>query len=106
VPINKRAAHVKNLTAFAETYLAAFVSSFQRTQEEFRRHRNAFLVVFNERPLDPKGSLHFRWDRILERLERSDPKRLADVIRQHIAWPPGGSPRGGGAVCSEPPAPQ
>ena len=90
VPVNKRAERIADLAVFAKTYLAAFTTSFRHIQEEFRRHRNAFQAVFKDRPYDPAGSLHYRWRKVLERLDRSDPERLAAVIRQHIGGcPPG-----------------
>ena len=73
--------------AFAETYINAFVKSFQKTQADFRSRPRDFFVLFSDRPVDEGGSFAFRWERVLKRLDRADPELLGRIIRDHIAAP-------------------
>jgi len=51
------------------------------------RRRRAFERLFEYRPRDEAGSLAYRWEMILKRLESTDPVALARAIRLH-AIPP------------------
>jgi hypothetical protein len=81
-PIHRRAEHVPDRQAFADAYVAAFQESFVRIQEQFRRQRTAFWTLFKGRPWDERGSFAFRWQKVLERLDRTDAAALARLIRQ------------------------
>jgi hypothetical protein len=83
-PVISRWSVLKNPEEFAEAYLAAFVAEFQSIQQEYRRRRRAFDSLFQDRKLDPHGSMAFRWLRVLERLDHTDPGSLADHIRAKI----------------------
>jgi hypothetical protein len=90
-PINRRTEHVPDPQAFFDAYLAAFVERFLRIQEEYRKRKRAFDTLFKHRPRDPAGSFAYRWERILERLHRTDPRDLADLIRQNLVMPAAGA---------------
>lgn len=83
-PINRRAEYVPDFKAFAQAYLDALVRQFTSTQDEYRRRRKAFDALFEHRPRDENGSIAFRWEKVLERLDRSDPHRLEALIRERL----------------------
>jgi len=83
-PINRRAGCVSNPRQFAGTYLDAFRERFSRIQQEYRNRRRAFDSLFKHRVRDEAGSFGYRWDEVLERLDRTDPRELAELIRQHF----------------------
>jgi hypothetical protein len=83
-PINRRAAYVACPEGFAEAYLGAFEDRFATIQEEYRKRRRAFDTLFKHRPRDEKGSLAYRWERVLQRLHRTDPAQLSEQIRAKL----------------------
>jgi hypothetical protein len=83
-PINKRWRSMKAPHDFTEAYLEAFIAEFERIQAEYRKRRRAFDSLFRHYRLDPKGNLPFRWARILERLDYTDAKALANIIRSKV----------------------
>ena len=84
-PINRRAEHVPDFKRFAQVYLDAFVKRFSSTQDEYRRRRKAFDTLFGHRPRDENGSIAYRWEKVLERLDRSDAQQLEALIREKLA---------------------
>lgn len=88
-PVNRRLKFVANPETFATAYIEAFVERFYRIQDEYRRGKRAYDTLFKHRPRDPAGSFAYRWEQILERLHRTDPRELAEVIRHHVALPSG-----------------
>jgi hypothetical protein len=82
-PVLNRAEHLPDRAAFADAYVAAFLDSFTRIQEQFRSQRTAFWTLFKGRPWDEHGSFAFRWEKVLERLDHTDPVALARRIREH-----------------------
>jgi len=83
-PINRRADHVSDPRRFAGLYLDAFVERFSSIQQEYRRRKRAFDTLFKHRTRDEAGSFAYRWEKVLERLSRADPRELADLIRHHL----------------------
>lgn len=83
-PINKRRTWVGSPAAFAQAYLEAFEERFTYLQWEYRRRKRAFDNLFKHQPPVEGGNLSYRWLRVLERLNQSDPKALTDLIRKHI----------------------
>lgn len=83
-PLNRRAAYVLDVQAFADAYLSAFLTSFRRIQEEFRREEKAYLNLFMGCSWDERGSFADRWPQVLQRLDRTDPERLTEAIRGHV----------------------
>jgi len=84
-PVNRRTEHLPNAKEFAEAYLEAFVGRFARIQEDYRLRRKAFDTLFKSRPRSEAGSFAYRWERVLARLDATDPRELAQLIRQHLA---------------------
>ncbi|MDI9443518.1 MAG: hypothetical protein QM844_05045 [Planctomycetota bacterium] len=84
-PVNRRKPFVPEPAAFAETYLQAFQTSFEQIRAQYLDLRRAFDTLFNYRRWDPNGSFEYRWERVLTRLERTDPAELTSLIRRHIA---------------------
>ncbi|NQT16383.1 MAG: hypothetical protein HQ582_26735 [Planctomycetes bacterium] len=86
-PIARRWRHVANPHQFAGTYVDAFRERFARIQEEYRNRRGAFDTLFKHRVRDEAGSFAYRWERVLERLDRTDPHELAEGVRNHLTGP-------------------
>ncbi|MDX9866674.1 MAG: hypothetical protein RBT78_01995 [Kiritimatiellia bacterium] len=86
-PVTKRIAFMPNPEAFTETYLASFRQRFEAVQQEYRRRRRAFDKLFKHRPVDPAGSLAYRWQLILARLDATDAETLTEAIRSQIRKP-------------------
>jgi hypothetical protein len=84
-PVHRRADHVSDPERFAAEYLDAFVERFVEIQQEYRRRKRAFDTLFKHRRRDEAGSLAYRWERVLARLNRTDPHHLAALIRKHLA---------------------
>jgi hypothetical protein len=83
-PINKRIAHVAKPVEFAGAYVDACLTNFVRIQQEYRDWRRAFDTLFADRPRVEAGSLAYRWERVLKRLDETDPKRLEAALRRAI----------------------
>jgi hypothetical protein len=83
-PVRNRLAHVSNPQAFAEAYLKAFCERFTHVQQEYRRRKRAFDNLFAHRRWDEGGSFAFRWAKVLQRLDSTDPCGLAAAIRCQI----------------------
>ena len=83
-PINDRIAHVARPTEFANAYVGACLIKFSQIQQEYRNRRRAFDSLFADRPRDEAGSLAFRWERVLERLDKTDLTKLEAAIRKNM----------------------
>lgn len=84
LPVNKRDQVIPNATEFAKIYLSSFRQRLEQMQQEYRLHQRAFDKLFKHRPVDNKGSLAFRWQRVLARLEQTDAAHLAALIHGYI----------------------
>jgi len=84
-PVNSRRSSVTNPEEFATLYVDAFVTRFSKIQLEYRKRKRAFDTLFKHRPRDEGGSFAFRWECILERLQRAEPRNLGSLIASHIA---------------------
>jgi hypothetical protein len=89
-PVNRRAARLACPESFAEAYLNAFEERFVSIQEEYRKRRRAFDTLFKHRPRDEKGSLAYRWERVLQRLQRAEPAQIKAQIRAKLVLNPAG----------------
>jgi hypothetical protein len=83
-PVYRRLEHLANPEEFARVYLEAFVERFLAIQVKYRSRRGNFGTMFKNRPYDPGGSFAYRWDQVLKRLDRSDPRELAELVRGHL----------------------
>jgi hypothetical protein len=83
-PINRRLPFLPYPRDVAATYMEAFFERFLHIQQEYRKRQRAFDTLFKHRLRDEHGSFAFRWERILDRLNRSDATALAANIRRHI----------------------
>ncbi len=82
-PINRRVKFLPDPEEFARVYLEAFLEKFSAIRAEYRRRRRAFDDLFQHRRLDPAGSFAYRWAQVLKRLDKTDPRELAELIREH-----------------------
>lgn len=83
-PVLRRLPHVSQPEEFATAYVGAFSEHFRHIQREYRLAQKAFDSLFAHSPRDEAGSLAFRWEEILQRLEGADPERLSEIIRDAI----------------------
>jgi hypothetical protein len=86
-PINRRIEILPEPAEFARIYLDAFLESFLSIQQKYRMRRRAFDTLFHNRPYDEKGSFAYRWEQVLKRLDRTDPRELQEVIRENLRLP-------------------
>jgi hypothetical protein len=82
--VNVRVPFLDDPKRFAELYLETFVERFLSIQEEYRRRKRAFDTLFKHRRRDPGGSFAFRWEQVLERLNRADAQELARIIAENL----------------------
>lgn len=68
-----------------DVYLTAFVQRFAHIQNDYRERKRAFDMLFKHRPRDEHGSFAYRWERVLERLNRTNPVDLEKAIRKELA---------------------
>jgi hypothetical protein len=83
-PVNQRVEHLPDPRMFAGVYLDAFEQRFSDIQTEYRRRRRAFDTLFRHCQRDEGGSFAYRWEKVLERLNAADPRKLADLVRTHV----------------------
>ncbi len=83
-PINRRVDWLSNPSEFARVYLDAFVERFFTIQHLYRSRKPGFHKLFRNRRYDKGGSFAYRWEQVLHRLDRSDPRELTEVIRRNL----------------------
>lgn len=86
-PLNRRIDMVPFPDRFAEAYLDAIEERFAAVQQEYARQRRGFDTLFKHQPCDEAGNLAYRWKRVLERLDTTDPSELKQRIREKIHIP-------------------
>jgi hypothetical protein len=86
-PINRRLAFIACPKEVTSTYVESFMERFIYIQQEYRKRKRAFDTLFKHRLRDEQGSFAYRWERVLDRLNRTDPTTLADRIRRNIHLP-------------------
>jgi hypothetical protein len=86
-PINRRLPYLPYPRDVASTYIAALLERLVFIQQEYRKRKRSFDTLFKQRLRDERGSFAFRWEKVLERLDHTDPAALADCIRRHIQIP-------------------
>jgi hypothetical protein len=67
-----------------EAYLSAFLERFIHIKQDYTRRKRSFDMLFKQRARDERGSFAYRWERVLDRLNRTDPKALTDAIRKQF----------------------
>ncbi|HON06756.1 MAG TPA: hypothetical protein PLW02_01500, partial [Verrucomicrobiota bacterium] len=72
-PILKRWNYLIEPFDFMEAYLDGFNYRFSEIQSEYRERRRAFATLFRHRRRHEGGSLAFRWECVLERLDNTNP---------------------------------
>lgn len=83
-PVNSRTTLVPDPRAFAASYLGAFRQEFLRIQGDYRKRRRAFDNLFKHCKYDPAGSLAYRWECALRRLDKTHIDSIMEAIAQHI----------------------
>ena len=83
-PVNRRAGIVPDPAAFADAYLEAFVEQFVHLQQKYRSMKRGYQTLFSHRNRDERGSFAYRWEKVLDRLDRADARFLAANIRKHF----------------------
>lgn len=86
-PVSRRLALVPDPSAFAAAYLEAFVEHFVLIQQKYHDRKRGFDALFRHRRRDEGGSFAFRWEKVLERLERTDAQALGEGIRKCLMLP-------------------
>jgi hypothetical protein len=84
LPANKRWRWLGHQGDFVAAYLGAFAEAFSSIQEEYRRRRRAFDSLFRHRKRDSRGSFAYRWEKVLERLDRTDAQALVASLRGNL----------------------
>ena len=85
-PVNSRGKLVPDPTAFAARYIEAFGTEFNRIQQEYRKRKRGFDSLFHHRRCDPAGSYAFRWMKVLERLNATDPHDVMNTLGINIRF--------------------
>jgi hypothetical protein len=83
-PVNSRASLVPDARGFAEAYLDNFRNEFLRIQGDYRKRRRAFDTLFKHAKYDPAGSFAFRWEAVLQRLDRTPVDSLLAAMRSQM----------------------
>ncbi|MFA7172775.1 MAG: hypothetical protein WC340_05080 [Kiritimatiellia bacterium] len=65
---------------FSELFVTTFKEKFIWTQTEYRKRKRAYDRLFIDMPLDIAGSLAYRWELILKRLDTTKGEDLAHAI--------------------------
>ncbi|MCX6998414.1 MAG: hypothetical protein NTV49_15350 [Kiritimatiellaeota bacterium] len=83
-PVNCRRAVLPDPAEFARIYLDALLQRLTHIQQEYRRRQRAFDTLFKLHSRNEPGAFAFRWERVLERLDHTDPAALVAAIGQKI----------------------
>jgi hypothetical protein len=83
-PVKKRAGFLSGAWAFAEVYLQAFAERFSQIQQDYRKRRRAFDLLFKNRQRAEELDLGRQWQCVLKRLDSADPDHLTARIRQAL----------------------
>ena len=83
-PVTDRRYHLADAEEFTEVYIGSLIGRFKWIQDEYRKRRRVFDTLFADRPRREYGSLAYRWERVLKRLDETDPVRLEADIRKGL----------------------
>lgn len=84
-PILRRLPYVSRPGNFSDTYLGAFLERFLAIQGDYHKRRRAFDNLFKHCVRDDRGSFAYRWEKVLERLDHTDPRALIQKVRAAIS---------------------
>ena len=84
-PVNSRIGHVSNRKEFAENYVAGLLGRFAEIQQTYRDHKAAFDILFAHRPERERGTITYRWEKVLKRLNETDVEALGRQLGRHIS---------------------
>jgi hypothetical protein len=84
-PLNSRETLVPNAREFARTYLEACREQLYHIQGDYRKRRRAFDTLFKHSKYDAGGSLAYRWECVLRRLDATHIDILMSAIRRQVA---------------------
>ena len=82
-PIARRVGLVPHPDEFTHAYLNSFRERFSQIKKDYHKRRRAFDTLFKHKRRDEGGSFAYRWERVLQRLDVSSPKELAERIQEH-----------------------
>lgn len=83
-PLLRRLSFFPSPREVIDLYLASFSDRFKHIQQDYRLRKRAFDMLFKHRPRDERGSFAYRWERVLERLNRTNPVALEAAIRKEL----------------------
>lgn len=83
-PMNRRLSLLPYPRDVVAAYVESFMERLMHIQQEYRKRKRAFDTLFRHRRRDEHGSFAYRWERVLDRLDRADPATVADRIRRAI----------------------
>ena len=83
-PINRRQDFLPYPRDAAATYIQSFTERFMHIQQEYRKRKRGFDSLFRHLRRDEQGSFAYRWEKVLERLNRTDPTALARSIGRYL----------------------
>ncbi len=78
----KRQTYVSNYEECVEVFLRGFEKRLSQILQEYRSSKIAFDTLFRDRPNNPGGSMAYRWECILSRLNHADINQITQAIRQ------------------------
>ena len=79
--IRQVGSRVADLHAFREIYIAALVEHYTHIRDEYHRRQKAFDSLFRNQPVDRAGSLAYRWEQVLQRLDATPPQQIEQAVR-------------------------
>jgi len=85
-PVNSRvrAGYLPDPAEFARLYLESFRERFVAIQREYRQRQRAFDTLFKHCRRDEAGSFAYRWECVLDRLNRTDADDLVSQIAANL----------------------
>jgi len=82
--LNRRKPFIHDFASAAKIYVEAFEEELARIQRIYRERRKGFDALFRDRPRDTNGSISYRWECILKRLDAVNAHALACHLRDYI----------------------
>lgn len=83
-PVLKRKELLSSASTFAELYVHHFIQRLEWLKKQFLEHQRAFRSLFRHRKYDDKGCFANRWEKVLNRLEKVEPRSMGEQLRAFI----------------------